>query len=546
MRKIVSLLFIFTLLLSGIAQADTAISAAGAAGLKKQVEDDLQWRVDMAKVLGQGISTDGKVEIIPKADFYEVKLPHISLLTGPKGKLDIGTIAFNATPGQKPGTWQIQATLPSAMTFYSAANDPLADITLGNQRFSGTWYPDMAIYPKIDLLLQNIRIKSKDQSKTTVDITAIKALIDLKDNGDSSWNGSIDAEFSGINASIAGAHPVTIGVGEVSSHTIYDRLDMNQALKAKEEIQKYLKAGTEQADKSKQAYVTKLLSQSSMPANGLDGKFQINKFHLHAIAPTEQEPPRDLNFDKLTISSTAADAQQEKGHVSLKTNLSGLHDSFVAPVLADLLPQTFNAEITIDNLPIKKMADLLFTTIQKSADKAATLPAADGQNQTKADMSAMMDLLPKMFQEDGTSVSIQNTSIKSTALETTLSGKLDANAASPLGAIGKMTLTIKGLDEFIKKLQGSALQPGADPHVLGYLGGLSFLQMRGHPDRAADGTSLSNYIFELTQDGKTLLNGVDLKPSSANQNSPAIPPGSMQSSPAPSPLSPEKPAIPKP
>ena len=88
---------------------------------------------------------------------------------------------------------------------------------------------------------------------------------------------------------------------------------------------------------------------------------------------------------------------------------------------------------------------------------------------------------------------------------------LEASANGGLGILGKMTVSLKGLDNIIQKMQALAAKPEEDPALLGYIGGLGMVQMMGQVATAPDGKPLRNYMFEFTPDGKTLLNGVDIK-----------------------------------
>src|SRR5262249_50314647 len=140
--------------------------------------------------------------------------------------------------------------------------------------------------------------------------------------------------------------------------------------------------------------------------------------------------------------------------------------------------------------------------------------------------------LPKMLQDAGATISLQNTFVRSSGVDANMDGKINATAASPLGGIGKVTLSIKGLDETIQKMQSTSLKPGADPHMLGYLGAITIVQLKGQLDKAADGKSLRNYLFELTPEGKLLLNGQDVN---AQPALPPAQPAPAQSTPAPAP-----------
>lgn len=550
MRKIILSFFVFALIFSGVAQAaDAIIDVAGAATLKKQIEDDLQWRNDMTKIFGQGLVTEGKVAVTPKGSFYEVQLPRLSVSAGPQGKLDIGAITFNAAPGQEAGSWQIlQATLPLSMTFYDAKNVATAKISIGSQKFSATWQPDKGIYPKVDSLFENIKISGVGKNAINAKIATLSSHIDLKNNGDSTWSGPADFDASGITADVPGHNPVALGFDKMSSHNTYDRLDMSQSLNMKAVAQASIKDGLPQTDHDKKAFLAKILTESPFSADSISGTLALDKFFLHDTG-TPQQPRRDVAFDHLVFSGTTTSTQQDKSKLFVKTAFDGLHISFIPPLLAGLLPHTMDMEITFDNMPVKKMASQLFTIVQKSAITASTEQTPEAHKQanadTKAEMATAASLLPKILEDAGASLTVDS-SLKSDALGTSLKGKIDANNSAALGATGRITIAFKGLDELVHKMQGEALQPGADPHAMGYFAGLMGLQIKGQPDKAADGTSIRNYIIEVKQNGDILLNGETLNPKGTTTGTAPVPPVMPHSHPMiPAPL-PGNPSPPQP
>ncbi len=533
MRRIIPLFFVFVLMFSGVAQAaDAVIDAAGAASLKKLVEDDLQWRVDMAKVFGEGLAIDGKVEVTPKGGFYEVRLPSLSVLAGPEGRLDIGIMILNVAPGPQPGAWLIQqATLPSSMTYYDAKDAPLVRVSIGTQRIQATWVPEKSMYPQIDSLIENIQITGTGENAPVAKINTLKSLSNLKDNGDGTWTGPIDFESSGIVLNVPGKNPVTLGIGKISSHNVYDRLDMSQSLKMKEVAKKSMKEKLPQTDKEKQAFLAQLLTQSPVSADSMEGAIGIDDFFMHDTGAPPQQPQRTIALDHVVIDGITSNTRQEKSKAFVKLAFSGLRLPSIPPALADLMPQSMNAEITLDNLPVKAMMGQFFTLVQKSVAAAGDKTDAAAQDAAKAELTTVAVLLPKMLQDAGTTLSVDNTYVKSATVDATLKARIEAKAAAVIGAIGKMTLTFKGLDEAVQKMQGMALTAGADPHILGYFAGLTALEMKGQPDKAADGKSLRNYILELKESGDMLLNGVVVNPrgtpADAGQPKPATPPFGM-------------------
>ncbi len=548
MNRMLSLLFVFVMMLSGVAGAeapdthpvreahgaDSSISAAGAADLKKQVEDSMQWRFDMSKALGQGLTMDGNIEVTPKDSFYEVKLPNLSMLTGPRGKLNIGTVVLNATPLQ-PGAWQVQATLPSSMTFLDATNAPTARFVIGKQHFSGVWWPEKEVYPTIDSLFENIQVTGVDKNPVTATIGTIKFLVDLKDNGDNTWSGPVSFEAANVNLTVPGPNAVTFMLGKISSHSAYDRLDMSKALEMKKTLQDALKNGPPKTDKDKQALLAKLFVKSPTTINSMDSTFNVDKLLVHDTG-NQQQPQRSLSLSHLVLYGSTSHTQQEKSNLLLKAAFDGLNVSSIPASLMGLMPHSFNAEISLENMPMNKMTDLLFNTVQKSV-AANTSSDTNAQNQAKADAAASAALLPQMLKDAGASITVQNTFIKSTALETNLNGKVETGNKPDESAAGKMVLSIQGLDEFIKQMKASALQTDADPNTLGYLGAIIAVQMKGQQGKSPDGKSLRNYVFELTKDGRTLLNGTDLgvPPAASQGNKGMVTPQTQPMTPAPAP-----------
>jgi hypothetical protein len=522
MRKVFSVFFALFLMLPGAARADIPINAEGAEKLRGQVQEALQLQIDMAKVSGQGLAMEGKVEVTPKEGFYEIKMPGLSVRNKEEGWLDIGNVTLRATPEEAPGAtpWRLEGSLPSTLTYYDATKAPVAQIRIGKQRISALWRPDLGIYPQMNSLLEKVEVRGTEKAAVKASIDSIRTRVDLKDNGDGTWTGPMEADISGIMLDASGETPLTLGVSKISSRTAYTRLDIRQRLEAQKEIEKLLK-DTPLDDPAKKELLhkttAKLLMQLRLVADETATTFTIEKARLRDKGdPAQKTPPKDAFLEKFFFASTTAGAQADKSSMKIRTGFEGLRLSFVPAVVADIVPHTMNAEVDIDNLPLRKITDLAFSTLKKTMEIPKAAQSAGetlvARQKEKAETQAMVAALPKMMQEAGTSVSVENTYLKSAAISTAVSGKLGADSAAKLGAVGKMTAVFRGLDEFIVKLQQDSLKSGGSPQTFGYLAGLSMLQSHGTPGKAADGTSLRNYVFEVTPEGKVLLNGTLLYP----------------------------------
>ncbi|MCK5556399.1 MAG: hypothetical protein KAI76_09180 [Alphaproteobacteria bacterium] len=504
MRKIISLLSVFIILcgamsLPGTANADTTINAKGAEDLKKQIEDNLQWRFDMAKAVGQGIAMDGSVEVTPKDSFYEVKLPRISFTFGSEGILSIGTITAKATPDPSGG-WLTDITLPSPLTFYDDTNTPVSDITIGSQHFSGVWMPSHEIYSKFDSLYQDIQVRSLVPKIFTSSIGSMKTQIDLKDNGDGTWSGSNDYEISDVKVDISTKNAMHLNINKISANNTYDNVNMNHALEIKKKFRDIFKSGKPITEEDSKSIFETVMSTSNGLIDDMSSESEINGFSFYEENNDPTQPRREISFDKFAFKGISNDIGKEKSAFNLKTSLYGLKTSLIPAGFERLAPNAFNLDIAIDNLPLRKIIEMFINEGMTKNEEKPELAEAN-----------IKVLLPKMLQDSGSSLSIQNTFVKSEDINVDLAGKINVSATSPIGAVGKMTMYVRGLDETIKKLQTLAVKPDANQQIMNATGALAIFQMMGQSDPTADSgsASLRNYVFALTPDGKLLLNNVD-------------------------------------
>jgi len=504
MRKIISLLSVFIILcgvmsLPKIAQAGSSINASGASDLKKQIKDNLQWRLNMTKVLGQGIAMDGNIEVNPKSTFYEVKLPNIYFVFGLNGKLDIGTITATAIPDSSGG-WLTNITLPFPFTFYDKTNAPVSEITIGSQHFSGVWIPAKEMYSKFDSLYQDIQIRSTLPEIFTASIGSLKANMDLKDNNDNTWSGTNDYEVANIKVDVSTKNALHLNVEKIIANSTYKRLNLNKTLKIKSKIRDIFKSEKPITEEDSKILIDIALSKSQGLFDDMSTASEINGFSFYEENNDPMQPRREISFNELAFKGASNGLGKEKATFKVNSSLGGLKTSLVPAGFEGLAPNAFNFDITVDNLPLRKIIEMLINEGMTKNEEKLELAETN-----------IKVLLPKMLQDSGSSLSIQNTFVKSEDINVDLAGKINVSATSPIGAVGKMTMYVRGLDETIKKLQTLAIKPGANPQIIKSTGLLAIFQMMGQADTTANSgnASLRNYVFALTPDGKLLLNNVD-------------------------------------
>jgi hypothetical protein len=100
----------------------------------------------------------------------------------------------------------------------------------------------------------------------------------------------------------------------------------------------------------------------------------------------------------------------------------------------------------------------------------------------------------------------------------TLNGQVSANAQSPLRAIGSGELVVRGLDALMREFgvtadQGRTPPPGGRAPPSGAGGTnqmLAMLSALGQQGTGPDGQPTRTYRFELTAEGRLMLNGTDM------------------------------------
>jgi hypothetical protein len=516
MRKIISLFFVFTLCGALIwpGSASAAIDDQGAAGLKKLVENELQGRLGMTKITGQGLVTEGAVAVTPKPAFYEVKIPGLSLSFGPQGKLDIGMVVINAVPG-KAGEWMTSVALPATMTLYEKPDIAVASISLGSQGCKGAWLPAQGIYPRFDCLYKDILIKGTGADDFKIALGSLKMIANLKSNSDGTLSGQGGFEAGDVKIDADGKDALQLNVQKINVTSIYDRLDLSREMEIRKKILDAALTGAPPADEQSAALLGGLMSLTGAMPENLSNSVEAGGIVVRTknLAQPNQ-PMEEFSLDKAAFQSTLKNMRQTVSSAAVKGGFNGIKLSPANASLASLMPNALNIDMSMDNIPLKKISAMMYDTLQQMIWALKTTPKspADAKNLTENQLNSLLASLPRILQNAGASLSIQNTFIKSNEMEAALTGRIQANTIASSGITGKLTLSVNGLENVIQKLQAMAVKPLADGKINTYANGLTALSVMGEADKTADGKLIHNYVFEITDDNKILLNNMNLQP----------------------------------
>lgn len=502
MRKIIPLLAFLAL---SPLPAAAAADAAGAEALKQQVNSALLWRFDMAKELGSGFTLGGPIAVAPKDAAYEIQLPKAAYLLRSGNRIDIGTVTLSATPAAGAGAWDVETTLPSTLTVYDSANAPVATISLGQQHLGATCWPEKDMCTTSSASLDDIQIKSTAGTPVTTRIKFITLTANLGENNDNTWSGPVGLNMQGILVDVDGEAPVQFGLGSFASRTAYERLDLRPVARTREEAQALFKQGLPQDAAARKAALLKLLIKPPLMADRIETAVTFNKILLHAKGAAH---PQDISVEHASFSGSLAPDADGTSQLTSKAGYKDLRATFFPPLYAGLIPETADVDVVFNRVPMNDLTTELLASLRKAAEPAPGKdPAA-----VQAEARAGLQRLPQLLQRAGTTMNIQSISLNGRDVTLNAGGAVQAAANAGLGATGKVTVSLRGLDEFLQKMKADVMKPGSDISMLATAGALATLQFKGKESKAADGKSLRNYIFELMQDGRLLLNGEEFRP----------------------------------
>jgi len=210
-----------------------------------------------------------------------------------------------------------------------------------------------------------------------------------------------------------------------------------------------------------------------------------------------------FNLDTIHLTSDGTDLRSDKVGFGLSYTMDGMDFNTSDTSLPMELPHSMKFDMRVKQLPLKSMIEILKTASTQALDPKSEMT----EEQRKQMMMISLMSFPKLMAQHGTTLNIEDTRVTSPDLTTTLKGEIKADANALHGAIGKFVLKIAGLENAIAALQSSVGEDGKpSPMAQQLRGALSMAQAMAKAE--ADGTR--SFTFELTPDGKGLMNGMDV------------------------------------
>lgn len=526
MRKLLPAVFALAFMAtSHLCYADTA-TPEGAAGIKKQVEDALAFPMDLAKTQGDGLTLSGAVEVTPKGEYYEVKMPGATIVTNYGFKFDMGTLIANVTPTDA-GALNVAVALPQTMKAFDETAKPIAEIKIGSQRFNGTWLPDLGTFTKVDAEYRDVTANSLTPGEFTATVTSLTSTMNLTPNSDGTWSGPYGFGGSGIKLAFNKGSTADVTIGSMAANSSYDKIDLKARKKMQDTVGETLKKSQTSPTTPDQAgeMMTSVMSQLGGYLDGMGSDIELKDVAvvMKSAAPAQPNAPAttpdfSATLAKLGFVFDVKGMLQPKGSTTVKIHLDGLNVNETDPGVKGMIPTQTSFEVFVENLPMRDLGSSISSAVNSFMSSLVGVgggqvdPAkqAEIQQQAQMQMMMLMTTLPQQLVNAGTTISVRNTFTNAPDLSSALDGQFKASAQSSVMTEGSMTLALTGVDEAVLKLQAASQGANPNPKLAGYASGLAMVQGYTKPEKAADGRSLRKLVLAVDPSGNATLNGTPL------------------------------------
>lgn len=526
MRKLLPAVFALAFMTtSHLCYADTA-TPEGAAGIKKQVEDALAFPMDLAKTQGDGLTLSGAVEVTPKGEYYEVKMPGATIVTNYGFKFDMGTLIANVTPTDG-GALNVAVALPQTMKAFDETAKPIAEIKIGSQRFNGTWLPDLGTFTKVDAEYRDVTANSLTPGEFTATVTSLTSTMNLTPNSDGTWSGPYGFGGSGIKLAFNKGSTADVTIGSMAANSSYDKIDLKARKKMQDTVGETLKKSQTSPTTPDQAgeMMTSVMSQLGGYLDGMGSDIELKDVAvvMKSAAPAQPNAPAttpdfSATLAKLGFVFDVKGMLQPKGSTTVKIHLDGLNVNETDPGVKGMIPTQTSFEVFVENLPMRDLGSSISSAVNSFMSSLVGVgggqvdPAkqAEIQQQAQMQMMMLMTTLPQQLVNAGTTISVRNTFTNAPDLSSALDGQFKASAQSSVMTEGSMTLALTGVDEAVLKLQAASQGANPNPKLAGYASGLAMVQGYTKPEKAADGRSLRKLVLAVDPSGNATLNGTPL------------------------------------
>ncbi len=492
------------------APAQAALDPAASERLKAQITETLEQLKQKQAARGVQLTFEGAVAVEQNSTYLAITLPHMKYIARDRSTVDLGIIAINAAPGTPPGRWNFTAALPTAIVFRDAAGQNSGVLRIGEQMFAAVYDENFRNFLQMDARYKNLSIEGGSGSKnaTIGDVSYTYEL--MEDAGTKRWSGPAKVILNDLVV----VEPDTSGKATLKTMQIdmgtygfsfTDHLAFQDQVEAIAESAKLDgPEGVNVSGAHAQGLYNLFFNYMTSVWDGFDMKISTQGFSLSQPNKTPGGGPTNVNLGDLTVFFSMKGFRDPKLTMQTTVSMKDLAIDPPPPTFDQATPSTLNIDMTVNNLPFRDIGKLG----KQALDHSVANPGAAQMTMLQTMMTA-----PQILTQAGTTLSLRDTGMSNKDYNLTLKGDVTANAQALMGATGTARMDVEGIDVIIAGLNERIANPTIDAvrkaRAEQALSGFTMLRMVGKEDPT--NKNRRSYDFELTPEGKMMLNGTDIQ-----------------------------------
>ena len=490
MRRIATLL---TALCLWLAAGSVSAAALDPESLRRDLTEALTGGFSL--YLPEGIAY-GEITATAEGEAVRVRITKLTMpIQDMPGLLHLGDVAFTVTDAG-PGRYRVSKVKTSSKA--SFVNQEGREVGLGNyrlERFSGVWSSAMANFLDLDFVASGIEVLLPDANFAL----ALKKMT-MTARSSAAAGGRIDQTTSFLAGPLRALMPLygTVEIDEIRSDSEFAGMDLAAYRSLAEEMAKVRQAGKGKTPDRKQvaALIERMAEIDIFPERVLE------RMQLRGLSMIDQNEQPVFRLEEAEVDSAARDLRTPLGAGSLGLRYGGLAmqsaDGLGNPAFRRLVPHDAGFILSVERFPTQPLWRILLSMLALQVASGDSPP--DSQ-----DLAPLMgsQILTAM-QEAGTVFRLERFHLDAESGRISGEGAVTLGGATPIGATGRATFQIVGLDEMMAiAMSGSAGQPNAAG------GAMFFMMLKGMARReiGPDGKTVDYFDIELTPDGQILVNG---------------------------------------
>lgn len=467
----------------------TIVVMARDAGAASQASEALKGRIEAAmdRWPYNFYQRSGPVVVREEGDAFAITIPGVALSAPDGGGLDIGDVAILARP-LGDDRFDVSIALPKTMAIEDKAGTIVGFVVIERQRFKGVFVPSLKSLIETEASYGNIWF-TRPGARPSARLATLEMHARLDEVASGRWSGpsTVIARDFAVDSDDAGR----LVIDEIRIVTKVAKMRLAEMARFMDKSPASAAGGGAPAQWSDPAAALSFFGDMPSFYDGMSMDVSVS-----GIAADDSEGARAFTLDRAFYKLSLDDLDQALARFSFRYEHSGLAVTDAGELGEDFVPERAVLDFGAINVPAEDL-------------KRSFLKLADPKMRANPDLAQAMlaNQMSAAALKAKTELRVRAINVEAPALGMTTEGMIKGDPGAAMSATGWLEVVIRGLDAAIEKL---ATMP--DRQTAAQSQGMAqFIAGLGVIDSDENGAKVRRYRFELTPEGKLLLNGTDFK-----------------------------------